>query len=304
MKISRISYILLAIGLLFAFGGFINHYYLITTGPNGSVFGEWLEQNYANVSWELISIFITVGIIQATYEKKRHDEQIDRLMRETSSEVRDVAVKAVEDLREEGKLIDGSLHSHSFWRGNLPNGSFYNGELVESNFSYAILNGANFNGAQLRRASFEGVSAKVSHFHRAILENVNMFMADLEGADFLDADLLDANLMQTNLLNCQNVGLRQFVLAKHLHRATMPDGKKYDGRFRLVGDIDLAGLYGIDLENPISMSRFYGVNEDEYLNGQRWANENLETMRTDALEEREQVYEDNGYGPNSVQWDE
>ncbi len=103
-------------------------------------------------------------------------------------------------------------------------------------------------------------------------KDANLYQADLQGCDlkraiFDDADLYGANLKDANVTDDQ---LRK---AKTLRFATMPNGKRYDGRFNLKHDLELMrdprpDFYA-DPNNPEEVARFYGVPVEEYLQGQQ-----------------------------------
>ena len=55
----------------------------------------------------------------------------------------------------------------------------------------------------------------------------------------------------------------------------MPDGTRYDRRFRLKGDLELDQVLGVDIEDEDQMARRYGVDIEIYRAGQEWAQQNL-----------------------------
>ena len=69
---------------------------------------------------------------------------------------------------------------------------------------------------------------------------------DLSGADFRGANLYEAKVSDEEIADC-NI----------LFGATMPDGNRYDGRFNLHGDIELARKEDIDPDNAEAMARWY-----------------------------------------------
>jgi predicted DCC family thiol-disulfide oxidoreductase YuxK len=62
---------------------------------------------------------------------------------------------------------------------------------------------------------------------------------------------------------------------RYLRFVPMPDGKRYDGRYRLPGDLDWARENGVDIDDPEAMAKWYSVSLEEYLEGQEWADENF-----------------------------
>lgn len=101
---------------------------------------------------------------------------------------------------------------------------------------------------------------------------------DLEGARLRKVKLINTTLRKANLEGT-NVSVDRLVQASALQGAIMPDGRRYDGRLRLPGDLERARRMGISLEDEESMAKFYGVSVEEYKEGQRWANEQLDLIR-------------------------
>ena len=61
-----------------------------------------------------------------------------------------------------------------------------------------------------------------------------------------EANLYEAKVSDEEIADC-NI----------LFGATMPDGNRYDGRFNLNGDIELARKEDIDPDNAEAMARWY-----------------------------------------------
>jgi hypothetical protein len=47
----------------------------------------------------------------------------------------------------------------------------------------------------------------------------------------------------------------------------MPDGKHYNGRFKLSGDIETARREQADPDDPSSMAGYYGISLEDYKSG-------------------------------------
>lgn len=86
--------------------------------------------------------------------------------------------------------------------------------------------------------------------------------------------------LTSEYLNAAVISNEQLSDLSRLWHATMPNGKRYDGRFNLWGDLE-----GIadksDIEDPEFMAMIYAVSLEEYLAGQEWAEENLPGLRGD-----------------------
>lgn len=105
----------------------------------------------------------------------------------------------------------------------------------------------------------------------------NMYMADLRESDLGNANLSNADFVLANL-DGVNVSDEQLAMTHIMHGATMPDGRKYDGRYNLEGDFAYARRKHIDVHNEYDMAKWYGVPLEQYREGQRWADHHLSTL--------------------------
>ena len=87
--------------------------------------------------------------------------------------------------------------------------------------------------------------------------------------NFDHADLTYADMHKANLRGARNLSDKQLSSASHLFGAIMPDGKPYDGRYNLPGDLAQAQWAKVDVNDPQAMANFYGVSLETYLAGQR-----------------------------------
>ena len=255
-----IALLLLALGIIAGTVGYRRQH--------GSAFRfePFLEDFYANLSTEVISIAITVLVIDGLYRARQRQADKAGLLIRMRSKRNETAVDAVEEAR---------------WRGWLQKG---------------MVKGADLRGANLKRADFRN----------APLTGANLSLATLRGADFRGADLTKVNLEQAILIGANLRGSTvtdgQLSLAYILTYAVMPDGSFYDGKFNLVGDLRgalqsnvdigsaraMADYYSITAEvsaDPITLARmeYYKVSTDGYLSGQQWAKENLARVREEGL---------------------
>jgi len=94
---------------------------------------------------------------------------------------------------------------------------------------------------------------------------------------------MDAYLQEANLTGAIELEDWQLATVKYLRKAILPNGKLYDGRFNLRGDLswayDKLKINKDDDNYNQGMADFYGVSIDEYLQGQAWAKENLKNLR-------------------------
>lgn len=154
------------------------------------------------------------------------------------------------------------------------------------------LAGADLRGAYLKRANLEGADLT-----GAILQDANLESANLRGATLVGTELMSAFLRGTSLEEAYiRADLRRAILGgANLIRANvqdallcqtsamigaiMPNGKRYDGRYNLPTDLAGAKGDGIDINDPEALSTWYSVSLHDYLEGQKWAKENLPKWR-------------------------
>lgn len=164
-----------------------------------------------------------------------------------SSETRHV-LEAVEELRAHGQLSDGTLKNIALIHAHLEGADLMNADLEgvdfhQAHMEFADLSSANLTGAKLVRATLKGA---------------NFSKTNLTGVDLFKANLVDA------------IGLTQAQLrsVKRLIGATLPDGKMYDGRYNLKGDMEFLAWSRIDPNNSAEMAKMLGIPEDVYIQGQ------------------------------------
>lgn len=202
--------------------------FLLTHGPLAPAL-QLVEDFYANIAAELVSIAITVLIIDRLNERRSVDQEKQLLILQLASLTNSIAHEAARLLQMRGWLTDGSLQ-----------------------------------GAKLGWANLS----------RVLLNN-----ADLAGADFFRVNLQQAYLAGANLTGAIKLNEYQLCQVRYLHGATLPDGRRYDGRYNLSGDRYRASeKFFIRLDNARGMADYYGVSLDVYLEGQQWAREHLSAL--------------------------
>jgi len=124
---------------------------------------------------------------------------------------------------------------------------------------------------------------KRANLLRANLRKAFLEKADLREAFLLKADLSGAYLQWANLKGTRELELTQLVQVAYLRGATLQDGSRYDGRFKLAGDLKWARTSKkIALNNAPAMADFYNVPLQDYREGQKWAKKNLAKLRQQA----------------------
>lgn len=154
-------------------------------------------------------------------------------------------LQAVAELRVSGWLSDGSLRGAALCHAQLQNADLMEADLRNVDFHQANLERADMSKARLNGASFK--------------------RASLRGVNFDHADLTFAVLYKANLQGARNLSENQLAHARELLGAIMPDGKVYDGRYNLSGDLERARWAKVNVDDANSMAEFYGVSLEEYL---------------------------------------
>lgn len=171
-----------------------------------------------------------------------------------------VVLKAVEELRLRGYLMDGSLRNRAFLHvhfegADLMEADLVNVDLHQAHMEYADLSKANMTGAKLVRAN-------------------------LEGANFADTILEGADLFKVNMKGARNLTPAQLKTAKRLIGATTSDGSIYDGRYNLQGDLDFIAWAKVAPGDILHIAELHGVSADTYLRGQELGKMNDEPVET------------------------
>ena len=211
--------------------------------PEGLSWSALTADLYANVGIDFVSIAITVLGIDALNQRREARLEKRRLIREMGSRDNGIALRAVQELRGQGYLSDGSLHSVWLMSADLERADLYS----------ADIRGAALHSANLQRAELFGAN----------LSRASLWRTNLAGANLIDTDLSDANFEYANLAGAR-VTRNQLEKAYSLRGTVLPNGKIYDGNFRLKGDIGEAQKDGIDTSDPVALAQWYAVPWDEF----------------------------------------
>lgn len=200
-----------------------------------------------NLGAVLIGSALTCSLIGLLIERMENQETERRalqeekayLIRRMGSDVRDVAVPAVDELRRRGWLIDGSLRRAVLNGANLEGAHLMDARLEEADLQNARLERANLADARLGGANL--ARANLSHcvlgetnlckacLWRADLSRAVLACTYLKGASIRYANLEEPRrLVSVNLSNANLEGARttasQLERAISLSGATLPDG--------------------------------------------------------------------------------
>ncbi|MCG2784920.1 MAG: pentapeptide repeat-containing protein [Anaerolineae bacterium] len=167
--------------------GFLHSY------PETWQYADVIKDYYANASTELVSIALTVLLIDALYEYRQNLQLKEQLIREMRSPDNGIALRAVEELRAYNWLFDGSLKGVSLRKANL----------AGCNLKGAVLDSADFTGANLKNASFRDASMETAilsgaNLEGAFLRGAKLHQAIISGAILKNAILISADLEATD----------------------------------------------------------------------------------------------------------
>jgi hypothetical protein len=172
--------------------------------------GLW--QNLGPELGGAVVTYVLLDLVLGTRNRKQ------ALINQMGSPVNAVAVPAVDDLRREGWLEDGSLRGVSLWHAALQGAhlqcaSLEDAQLIETHLERAVLIGAHLERAVLWKAHLEGADLRFAHLEGAVL-----WEAHLEGA-----------VLTSTSLEGANVTVKQLAEARTLEYATLPEGTELSG---------------------------------------------------------------------------
>ncbi len=198
LSVLQIGVVLLVAGVL---AGLLHFY--PKAWPQGP-FITVIHDFYANASTELISIAITVLIIDRLYHRReaeqakelrirRYREEIEDYLGWQSEEATYRIVGLIKRLNQEG-VTDINLEGAKLEGANLEGANLERAKLWRAKLEGANLKGANLEGAKLWEAKLEGANLKGVDLWGADLWGANLKGANLEGANLEGANLERANL--------------------------------------------------------------------------------------------------------------
>ncbi|RUT71733.1 pentapeptide repeat-containing protein [Flavobacterium cupreum] len=174
--------------------------------PANWYFSGFIKEIYANLSCELMSIAITILLINYLYEKREESNNKRRLIRELGSEDKGFTSRALKEIKELGYLVDGTLNGADLSSANLEGLDFTGANLQNVNFSKARLTNSIFKGVQFEGVRLDGAEARQCNFERSVFNNVslkgsNLYSAIFIGCQISNADFLKAKIEQTEFID-------------------------------------------------------------------------------------------------------
>lgn len=221
--------LIILIGILFLMMGFS----VLILGSL-LLYGEWslmslVEDLYSNIGTGLLTVAVTILLIDRIYAHHRKQEHKSNLILQMSSPNNAFAVEASRQLRVRGWLSDGSLNKSRLAYADLSKAQLKDINLREADLSYAKLVNADLRQADLRRAVFFEADLSGAVLTGANLEGADLLFANLEGTVFEDfiPETEYGDEIQITLGNKLDFKLP-------LERSTiLPDGTKYTNKTNL-----------------------------------------------------------------------
>lgn len=250
---------LLVGAIILAVLGYVNQHAQIYVDSVGER-REWfvdiplITDFYANFSTELVSIAITILIVDVIYRRRNEEFEKRDLIISMASHNNAFAREAIRILRNRQWLFDGAMEGADLGRASLYRADLDNTNLVSVNLKGADLRGANLVDSDLRKAN---------------LSKADMSAYDQQRANLRNANLKGATLTATDLEGVEGLTDKQLEEVWALRGATMESGGRYNGRFNLEGDLLVAHLMKIGSSDE-AMASFYGVPVEKYTWGQEW----------------------------------
>jgi hypothetical protein len=211
---ARIAIIILLLGLLVIVTGFMYLY-----PPGQRTIKQFVTDLYANGGAELLSIAVTVLVIDGLNQRRATREQKEALILQMGSPDRGFAIEATRILASKGWLEDGSLTGADLCGANLSGASLGGADLRDADLRGADLRDADLSGASLSGADLSATLPGV--LSGANLTGAGLRYADLRGADLSGANLTGADLRYANLYSVGDTD------AKFGGGTTLPDGSRW-----------------------------------------------------------------------------
>ncbi|MEL6407170.1 MAG: pentapeptide repeat-containing protein [Chloroflexota bacterium] len=229
--------LLLTAGFLIIKAGFIALY--VDEGATFESLSLWLgidvelirifvEDLYANGGAELLSIAITVLVIESLNSRRSIRERKEELIFQMAGDEPLHTKEAARMLRHKGWLEDGSLQGAGLRSANLEGASLRNANLERANLESASLEGANLESASLEGANLESANLESANLESVNLEGAHLYKANLERAQLIEANLKSARLSEANLKSARlsEANLQGAILeGTNLQEANLQDAK-------------------------------------------------------------------------------
>jgi hypothetical protein len=149
--VQPIAAVLIVAGLVVFVAGIVNKHCTCAGLPNlGDTLNDVISDFYANVSVDCLSIAFAILVIDRLNERRAETERKAQLIREMGSSDTGIALRAVQELRAHGWLMDGSLRGVVLMDANLQGSNLWAADLQGSMLISTNLQGVFMHNADLR----------------------------------------------------------------------------------------------------------------------------------------------------------
>jgi len=190
--VGKVGVLLLVASVVIGYNGYR---YIHGEGFSWAIF---VEDFYTNVSSEMLSVAITILIIDRLNQRRDKEEEKQRLMRQMGARERGLALQAVDELNALGAVKDGSLRKMMLEEANLVGAKLGRADLSYAKMDFSILSEAKLYFAKLEHADMSGVNLQGAMLTGANLRHADLVASHLEGAFLSEADLTFAKLDKAN----------------------------------------------------------------------------------------------------------
>lgn len=187
-----------------------------------------------NFSTEMAGAVVTYLLLEIVLGSKQRKQH---LIAQMGSSVNEIAIVAVEELRRNRWLFDGSLKNAVIGLGEL-SGLAGAANLRGANLKSAMMNGVYLFVANLEGANLTDAKLVNANLNGANLKDANFYDASLDGAEFVDADLQGASLsraylggaelhgakLQGAMLDCYGLDKANLEAAQYDSQTIWPEG--------------------------------------------------------------------------------
>lgn len=182
---------------------------------------------YTEVFGVLFSVFVSVVVIGGLAYWRERQQLRARLKREAGSRSNDIAIAAVEWLREKRWLVGekGLLKGAKLAGANLASADLRHANLAKTDLLHANLQHAHLFEVNLQGAHLLNAKLQQAVLVNAELQGAYLFNADLQGAKLWRANLQGAILQGANLTGAELV--MEGIADPIFRGVTLPDGTLY-----------------------------------------------------------------------------
>jgi uncharacterized protein YjbI with pentapeptide repeats len=270
-RIEWLAYTLWSSAIVLGIAGF-----LVKTFCASKTWTGLVSDFYPNVITDLLSIGFGIMVIDRLYQQRNDERDRRMLISQMASPFNILACDAARILKDRG--WHSKLDGISLWKANLEGAELNEFTLVDVNLTYANLKNANLCGAILNGAKF--VLGDDGSLEGTLLDGTSLKQAQMVSEKNDRPIFKNARLVGTDLSGATLLGIFDGIMTESIHPhlqaaycmrdSIMPNGKRYDGRYNLQGDLVVAS-YNRDTNDPLVMAEFYGVTLEEYQQGQDWS---------------------------------